>query len=256
VHNVSTHEKQTLNDTLISRYLAFCSNALIVHSPDTIDQLKKIGIHHSNISIIPHGNYIGYYENSISKQGAQKKLNLSGKKLTFLYFGQIRSYKGVDTLIDTFEKVRTEHPDTQLIIAGQCNDSVLKDKIISFQKDNPESLYFFSNYIKDNEIQNYFNAADCVVIPFKRSTTSGSVLLALTFAKPIVYPGIGNMKEFPENIGFRYEANNNASFEKALSKAVKEKSKLSVYEKNAFEFTKQFNWDTIQKKTLDLYRSL
>lgn len=255
VHNVSTHEKQTLNDAFISKYLAFCSNALIVHSYDTIAQLKKIGIEHNAIVVIPHGNYIGYYENSISKTEAQKKLAI-GKNFTFLYFGQIRSYKGVDTLIDTFEKVHTENSQTQLIVAGQCNDSTLKDKIEMFQKKYPESLYFFSNYIKDNEIQNYFNAADCVVIPFKRSTTSGSVLLALTFSKPIVYPGIGNMVEFPETIGFRYKVNDIKTFEQAMNNAFAEKEHLKTYEKNAFEFTKQFNWEIIQKKTLELYRSL
>lgn len=256
VHNVSTHEKQTLNDSFVSKYLAFCSNALIVHSKDTIAQLRTLGINHQNVSVIPHGNYIGYYENTVSKHNAQKKLGIAENTFTYLYFGQIRGYKGVDTLLDTFEKVHKENPGTQLIIAGQCNEASLKEKIETFQKNYPKSLYFYSKYIRDSEIQNYFKAADCVVIPFKRSTTSGSVLLALTFSKPIVYPDIGNMKEFPEDIGFRYEANNFKSFETALKKAFNEKNKLNSYEKNAFEFTKQFNWDGIQKKTLDLYRSL
>jgi glycosyltransferase involved in cell wall biosynthesis len=255
VHNVSTHEKQTVNDLFISKYLAWNASALIVHSQDTIDTLKALGISTAKTKIIPHGNYIGYYENTISRTDARKTLNLPGNETTFLYFGQIRAYKGVDLLLQTFERVLEKNPKAQLIIAGQCNDEELKKHIIAVQKKYPVNLFFFSKYISDTEIQNYFNASDITVLPFRRSTTSGSALLSLSFGKPLVFRRIGNMKDFPEAIGISYEPGTDSALQAAMEKALSVKD-LPERGHHALGFMKKFDWENIREKTIKLYQSL
>lgn len=249
VHNVTTHEKQTLNDVAISRYLAALSSALIVHSPETISKLKHVGIE-GKTHIIPHGNYNGHYPNSLTREQAREKLQI-GNKLTFLYFGQIRRYKGVDTLINVFTKLNED--DMQLVIAGSCNDPELKQTIEKAVKENPESIYFFPNYIPNDQIQRYYNAADCVVLPFKHITTSGSVLLSFAFKKPLIFPDIGNMKEFPDTIGFKYDHQQEDGLEKALKAAINHHTSLKQLGEAGFEYSQRFAWEPIQKKLLNVY---
>ncbi|MHA1988474.1 MAG: glycosyltransferase, partial [Promethearchaeota archaeon] len=55
----------------------------------------------NKIVVIPHGNYIGCYENDISREEAREALKLDESDLVILYFGRIRPYKGVDYLLES-----------------------------------------------------------------------------------------------------------------------------------------------------------
>jgi glycosyltransferase involved in cell wall biosynthesis len=206
-----------------------------------------------NAHIVPHGSFVGLYPNTASKLESRKHLGIDQKKFTFLFFGMIREYKGIDTLLEVFPEILKAHPGTQLIIAGACNDNKLRQKIENAQEMYKNSIYTRLEQIPDEEIQYYFNAADIAVFPFKRITTSGSVLLALSFGVPVIYPLLGNMKEIPENAGISYDSSNKLGLKGSMQQALANKREVIHMVANGLVYAETLSWERIAKLHYGLY---
>src|SRR3982751_3368911 len=61
MHNITPHERITIDDLLITKILCTLCDRKIVHSQQTIEELQKIGYSITKTTIIPHGSYISYY---------------------------------------------------------------------------------------------------------------------------------------------------------------------------------------------------
>ena len=124
-----------------------------------------------------------YYENNCSKNEARKRLNLKENAFVYLFFGEIKPYKGLQNLLPVFNKVVKEND--VLIIAGKSYDADFLDSLQKITNDNKQVLWFH-RFIEDSEVQLFFNAADVVLLPFVRIDHSGSIDLAMSFSKPVI----------------------------------------------------------------------
>jgi glycosyltransferase involved in cell wall biosynthesis len=225
-HNVLPHEQIFPNDIIARRRLVAAADLVIAHSASAIDELEKIGAKPKQSIVIPHGNYINVYPNTISHKAARQKLWLKQDSFVYLYFGQVREYKGLDALSSAYEKIKTEK--NALIIAGKGSAS---------------------GYIADDELQWYFNAADVVVFPFKKITTSGSSLLALSFGKAIIVPAIGDLSYLPDEITYKYSPEDKNGLINAMKKAADDIVILRKKSDFALQYAKRLDWSIIAKKT-------
>jgi glycosyltransferase involved in cell wall biosynthesis len=55
--------------------------------------------------------------------------NGSDSMRNILFIGQVSKYKGVDILLDAFERVRTQYQDVVLNIVGGCDDPLLAERL-------------------------------------------------------------------------------------------------------------------------------
>ncbi len=232
-HNALPHESLFSNDIVARRKLIGSADLVIAHSAATIEELKKIGAEPKRLIIIPHGSYIGIYPNTITRNAAREKLGLQPDVFVYLYLGQVREYKGVDNLLDAYEKMRTE--ESALIIAGEGS------KI---------------GHVNDNELQIYFNAADVVVLPFKKITTSGSALLAFSFGKAVIVPRLGDLANLPHEIAYKYSPDESDGLVNAMKQAKNNVEILHKKSRAALEYAKQLSWPSIAKQTHDAMREL
>jgi len=156
------------------------------------------------IFTIPHGSYLGFYPNKVTRSEAREKLGIQDDCFTFLFFGMLRNYKGSRPLIRSFLEVQKSHPAARLIIAGKPFNAEIKKNIeLMAQHDN---ISLFLQFIPDDEVQNFLNASDVVVLPYQNILTSGAAILAITFAKPVIVPRKGCIPELiSDEIGFLYE---------------------------------------------------
>lgn len=254
VHNILPHEKQFVNDFLARRFLARISDAKIVHCKNTIEEMKKNGLNTKNVSVISIGNYIDVYSNTSTRQESRKRLGIQDDKFVFLHFGNIRSYKGIDHLLEIFKKLNKSHPNTFLLIGGKC--SFLKSKKLLNKYKNDRNIKIFDNYIPDRKVQYYFNASDVVVFPFKKVTTSSSVILALSFKKPIIAPRLGCLKDIPNRLGFFYEEKEINGLIRCMKKAIEERKHLGETGMVAYEYVEKLDWKEIAEKSYRIYKYL
>jgi len=251
VHNVMPHEPQTSNDRKTAAFLASEADAKIVHSSYTIEQMKELYFDTERAAVIPHGNYIDVYPRNMSRADARKRLQISSDKKVILFFGNIRSYKGVDDLLDAYR--RTGNAKTCLVIAGSCDDSKLRRRIIESQ--STMNIIFYDGRVRDEDVEVYFNACDLVCLPFKSITTSGSALLALSYGKPLVAPSQGSLLDMPKDVGYFYDPHAKNALEVALAMALKDKE-LAKRCRKAFAYAQTLSWDRIALETYELYQEV
>ncbi len=254
IHDMVPHEPLTHNDMFVTRLFCMLCNAVVLLSSDTIQELKDNHIPLPAYKIIPLGNYIDTYPNTISRDEARKKLKIGPNKFVFLFFGLIRKYKGVDTVLSAFEKIRKEYPFAELIIAGKSLDDEMTSLIKQYE--GKPGITIHTHHIPDEEVQTYLNAADITVFPFKKITNSTSVLLSFSFSRPSIYPQLGSLKELPENMGYSYDPYEKDALEKAMREAIENRKNLRKLETASLEYAKTLSWEKIAEETSALYRQV
>ncbi len=118
-----------------------------------------------------------------------------------LYFGFVRSNKGLDYLITALKRVHYIFPDLNLVIAGGIYKSggltkanapnnyyLLLKKLIS--KLNLEDNIFFTGFISENEILELFKLAEVVIYPYLNIEQSGAIFSSLYLKKAIIATNI------------------------------------------------------------------
>jgi glycosyltransferase involved in cell wall biosynthesis len=252
-HNVLPHEPAFPDDVAARKRLVAYTDLVIAHSQTTLDELKELGIVPIRSVVISHGSYIGVYPDTISRDESRQMLGLDDADFVYLFVGQIRDYKGVDTLIDAYKKI--EHLDTRLLIAGECSEQELKSSLRS-KLASSKTIRWNDSRVADKDIQLYFRAADVAVLPFKSVTTSGSALLALSFGKAVVVPDIGELRYLPDTITYKYDHGVAEALEKKMIDAQNDLALLQEKSAGAKAYAESLSWTVIAQRTHDAMQEL
>jgi beta-1,4-mannosyltransferase len=254
VHNLKMHENIHRDlEKRFTKILAQLSDVIIAHCQTAKAEIsKEFNIRKDHkIAVIPHGNFIDYYPNSISREEARNKLNLSGSKMTFLFLGEVRYYKGVLELIDAFQSLDSEN--VQLIIAGKPHDDKIADEIKA-RINGRKHVHTILKFIPDDELQVYINASDIMVYPYRDIFTSGGILLAMSFGKPVIAPCMGSITESLDNDGsFLYSSEEKDGLFESIKRSSESKGDLKKMGEQNFYLAKQFEWCDIARLTYDSY---
>jgi beta-1,4-mannosyltransferase len=148
--------------------------------------------------IVPHGHYRDAYPRTISRETARQRLSLPPEATVLLHFGLMRPYKNVPHLIRTFRAL--PKPGAVLLVVGRTFDEVIEREIRA-AADGASSVRLDLRWVPPAEVQLYFAASDLVVLPYRRILNSGAVMLALTFARPVLVPDLGAMRDQQETFG-------------------------------------------------------
>lgn len=141
---------------------------------------------------VPHGHYRDAYPNRVSRAEARRALDLPEDALVLLHFGLVRPYKNAPHLIRTFREL--PEADTILVVAGKPYDELVEREVRQSAEGCPR-VRTLLRWIPFEEVQYLFVASDLVVLPYRRILNSGAALLALSFARPILVPDKGAMRE-------------------------------------------------------------
>jgi glycosyltransferase involved in cell wall biosynthesis len=128
---------------------------------------------------------------------ARRRLGIPADAFTFVFFGNVRPYKGIDVLVQGFRALLGRHPNTHLIIAGKPYSDAFADEVRAAVADLP-NVHLSLGYVPDADIQIHLRAADCFVAPYKYIETCSAIYLALSFELPIIIKAEGNVLEFRE----------------------------------------------------------
>jgi len=249
MHNIVPHGYGE-NDKRNCRWFYERSDAIIFHSRHDIQRAKDLfntdtdKIH----TIIPHGNFNGSYENSISKKEARKRLNIQDNNRVLLCFGFIRKNRGYEYLIDAAKDMR----DTIVMIAGKSEDKDVCQKLLAYEK-RLSQLRVFAKWIPDEEIQYYLNACDIVVLPYTDITTSGVIPLAYAFSRPVITTNIGGLNDIVnDETGIIVPAKDVGALRNAIENIFSRD--LLAMGKCAYEYSrKELSWESNAQKIMELY---
>jgi glycosyltransferase involved in cell wall biosynthesis len=231
------------------------AHAVIAHCEKArAEVLRQPLLAKKKVFVVPHGHYIGYYDNEISRAQARTALSLPQESFVFLFFGWIDRYKGIAELIDAFERIHSD--EAYLVIAGNLPESKFADVIHEKVAHKPK-IKLVHRFIPENEIQMYLNSCDVVVLPYRDVLTSGAVILAMSFARPCVAVRRGCISDVLNESGaFLYEPHSPQGLLGAMERAMQNRNELAGMGRYNQERASQWGWDRVAEKTIDVYRSV
>ena len=187
--NVIPHE-QRFFDTPLTKYFLKGSTGCVTLCEAVSEDLLKMKPD-ATYTVIQHPLY-SHFGQKKSREDAERKLGLKSGKKNILFFGLIRKYKGLDILLEAFEKLPDDY---QLIIAGEPYGSFEPYQKIIDRLPGKARIVKVLKYIKDSEVSDYFSAADLAVLPYRSATQSGISSVSYHFEVPMIVTDVGGLKE-------------------------------------------------------------
>jgi glycosyltransferase involved in cell wall biosynthesis len=255
-HNLVNHERRAIEaDRRCHRAMASRADGIIAHSDSAAERIQEtFGVPSPRVRVIPHGHFIDWYPRSQSRAEARAALDIPDDAFVFGFFGNIRRYKQVPHLIQTYtEYVRS--PATRLVIAGNPRTELLERDIREAAGGEPD-VELYLDFVPDGRVQTFIKSSDAMVFPFHDILTSGSVILAMSMGRPVIAPRLGAMADLEsKNHGFLYDPEHEG-LSGAMQDALDAGDSLDDMGEAALECARRWDWNTIAAQTRALYDEL
>ncbi len=186
--NVIPHEQRIVDKPFTKYFLSGCTGCIAMCDEVAQDLLSLKPS--AKYTILPHPLY-SHFGPRMSRKEAEQRLGLLPEKKNILFFGLIRDYKGLDILLEAFEKLGEDY---QLIIAGEPYGSFEKYQKAIGESSCKDRIKAFPKYIRDSEVKEYFSAADVTVLPYRSATQSGISSISYHFEVPMIVTDVGGLK--------------------------------------------------------------
>jgi beta-1,4-mannosyltransferase len=187
VHNLAPHDGRYLDvHRELSAKLARLADQIHLHSYAALEELERErALDRGKVTVVPHGNYRPLFPNpGRLEPGAIE----AGRR--FLLFGRLGHYKGGQELVSSFAGL--DDPRARLTIAGKLIDPIDLGGLPAAVR---ERIAVHDRYLSDADLLELFGEADFVVSPYRASLTSGTVLLAMSLARPVIVPRLPTLTE-------------------------------------------------------------
>ncbi len=184
IHNTLPHEPKFW-DRWLARWTLDAGTRFIAQTERESERLQGI-LPHAHVVVAPHPVYDMFSEQKIPRDQALHKCSVPEGYFCLLFFGIVRPYKGLQTLIESLALLKQWGCKVFLLIAGEFWEDVARYQKQIAQLDVQDRVSIDNRYIPNEEIGTYFSAAHVLVAPYVDATQSGVVKLAVGFDLPII----------------------------------------------------------------------
>jgi glycosyltransferase involved in cell wall biosynthesis len=233
--------------------LAICrlATAVIAHCDVAAEEVRRTFGRTRNLFVIPHGHFIDVYPDDVTAEQARAELGVPRDGFAYGFFGSIQPYKGVEQLIDSFRGLPFE--DAWLLISGGGKPEY-HDQVKQYAGDHPRIVLRSYPRAPNSDIALIMRGADVITLPFLATTTSGTLMLALSWGRPVIAPALGCLPATvtPE-AGILYDPTDPEGLASALRSI--RRWRLPAASEAAAACARRLDWDDIATLTEQAYRA-
>ena len=181
---------------LLGPLLLRMASAYAVHSTfdrDLVTSRYKVGSR--PVHVLPHGPH-DHYQGEVDADALPAARPASAEACNLLFFGVIRPYKGLEDLVAAFDRIPEDEIDGfWLTVVGETWEGwTLPAEMIQSSRYR-DRITFVNRYVHDRELDAYLRGADAVILPYRRSSLSGPLHVAMGYGLPIVITNVGGNAE-------------------------------------------------------------
>jgi beta-1,4-mannosyltransferase len=202
VHNLKPHDATIFNHILWGAYTKLLSrlvDGFISLSPATLPIIEAhFGSRGWQTNLwIRHPRY-PIPDRLDTKKEARFRWHTIDMKLLLVFVGAIRLYKGVESLISAVGL--TKDPlHIGAVIAGRVDDRYADE--LRARVAGASNIEIRARRLEKKEFEGLIRGSDYVVLPFKSTLHSGSIVHALSLGRPVLVPRTPYAKDIADVVG-------------------------------------------------------
>lgn len=248
--------KESLSDIVVwagYKLLAYGSDMVIVNGVDQVDLVSRLyGVPMNRIAYVPLGP-----RTTAAKWSAHKNSEEPG---TILFFGAARPHKGLEFLVNAQSQITSQVPQARILIASYGPDMErCKQMIQDFS-----SFEIYEGFAPGDLAAAFFERASLVVLPYLSASTSGILMTAYVFGKPVVATRVGSLPEYVNEgvTGFLVPPYDSEQLANAISRLLLDDHLRHQMGQNAIDWVKekevQVGAETLQayQKAISIHKRL
>ncbi len=191
VHNLTPHEQQAWYQRAAGRLLARAEATRIYLTASSLATVDDPRGH-----VIKHGRYREWFD-ALEVPVPPRDDPDGPDGPTVLFFGMVRPYKGVEELLTAFGQLGRP---ARLRVLGRPLDQQYQTQIETLAAAH-EHTELDLRHVPDDELWAALHSATLVVLPFRRITNSGSLILALDAGVPVLVSSSPTTEELADEVG-------------------------------------------------------
>jgi glycosyltransferase involved in cell wall biosynthesis len=235
----------------VARRMFGSMDAVVAHSEHGAARLRdEVGLDPARVRVIPHGAF-DYLTGLPDEKPLPAELE-GAEGPVILFFGLLRPYKGLDTLLTAFRELE----GAELWIVG--NPRMDLEPLRRLAAEAPGRVRFVTRFVEDAEIPSIFRGADVVVLPYRDAEHSGVLYTGLAFGKPLVLSSVGGFPEVAADGAARLvPPEDPAALREALGELIGDsaaREQLAAAARQAA--AGPYSWDSVAARTTALYEEL
>lgn len=253
--NIVPHEHR-LGDRPLTDYFLRQTDAVVYMSDEVgrdLDSFDYKGLR----AMSPHPIY-DTYGTPVAKAEACAALDLDPAEDYVLFFGFIRDYKGLDLLLEAWALLKSQGKTAgkKLLVGGEYYGNKEKYDTLIRSLGLTEDIIVHDRYIDENQVRNYFGAADLVVQPYKSATQSGVTQVAYHFGTPMVVTNVGGLPEIvpDDKVGYVVDVDP-AAIAKAIGDFYEQNRAAEFWANIAVE-KERFSWSALTETFTRLHAEI
>ncbi|GAB4220351.1 MAG: glycosyltransferase [Acidobacteriota bacterium] len=254
-HNVYPHDRsggharRWLEKSVI-RYAFREVDGFLVHAESMVAEVRSFRPD-ASVRRIYHPLYTFYSDLAGDSEPETRSPKAAVPRL--LFFGKVRPYKGLDTLIAALGILNREGIQFQARIAGEFYLDAGRYRALASREGLGGRIEWWDRYIPNEEVPALFREADVVVLPYTEATQSGVVPVAYQFGVPVIATRVGGLSEvvLEGRTGLLVPPRDPAALAAAVRRFLSE-GLLQDFRQNILEFRRLLTWEQAVETLVDL----
>lgn len=253
--NKGIHNKSQgyVND--IEWMLTYEASSVICNSMFMKNEIRSLfGKPIENIHVVPNGINVDKFVGKTRDWEFRRNYAGDFEKIVF-FAGRIVNEKGIQILLNAAPKILASYPNVKFVIAGRgpCLDELkgLTEFLGLSQK------VYFTGYLNDVQITKMYKAIDVATFPSLYEPFGIVALEGMLAGAATVVSDAGGLNEIISHRidGMKsYAGNANSLADSILECLYDDKLCRQMAKKASEKVIREFNWDIISKKTMDVYK--
>jgi glycosyltransferase involved in cell wall biosynthesis len=229
---------------------------LIVHTESFRRNLLSRGLSSDRVVRIPHG-LLG--QKIVSKNNSSIP-TLDNNLPTFLLFGQIKPYKGIDIMVKAFSRLPEPLRNrAKMRVVGKSHMDLTPLVDLAHSLGIASRLVIEQRFVPDENIPDLFDTNSIAIFPYTDIEASGVLTLAIAYGRPIIASRIGSFaEELRDGVhGILVPPGDPVALANAMQKFLTDSSFSRSCAENIRELAAEApSWIEIGRKTAAVYASV
>jgi glycogen(starch) synthase len=168
-----------------------------------------------------------------------------------LSYGRLTSNKGFDLLISAFAQVAAEHPEVDLILAGDGEDEILLKRLVH-EAELDDRVHFFGRALP-RQIVELLNGCLFLVVPSRNESFGIVALEGMAAGKTVLATRVGGLPEFLEESINKLVEPSVAGLASGLKDWLARREELSALGMGNRKLATKFTWARTVEQYLRVY---